>query len=105
VKVGILVCRDAVRDLNVSSTFGEVGVLEKLFEIARGTANDLVLVEDWKRFVVDEFAGGKYAWVEVCFGLLQIDSVFRGTCFHSESSVTAARLDDQTRAEDMAVDR
>ena len=91
-KIGISVRREAVRDFDVSSMCGEVGVLEELFEIMRGTADDLVPVEDWKRFVVDESVGGKDARVK--WYVWQVDSVFGSMFLHSESSITAARFDD-----------
>lgn len=100
-----MICRDAVRDLDVSSMFDEVGVFEKSFEILCATADDLVLVEDWKGFVVDGFAGGKYARIKLCVCLLQINSVLGLMHLHSTCGVTAARLDDQACTEDMAVGR
>jgi hypothetical protein len=83
--------------------FREGGIVEKLFEITRGTADDLVLVKDWDRFVKDKFAGGKYARADTRVGLWQIDGVFGWVLLHSEGSVAAARLDNQTQTEDMAV--
>lgn len=103
VEIGIVVCGDAFCDLDVLSMFREGGIVEKLFEITRGTADDLVLVKDWDRFVKDKFAGGKYARADTRVGLWQIDGVFGWVLLHSEGSVAAARLDNQTQTEDMAV--